>query len=331
MKQTDTAELSETLRRKARMLHGQIASLQRWAAEAGMERAKTESLVAPYYRMLDTLYGEDFPLASLLEDSDLVLRMDGEAVAHAKPRISLIATVFQSVRKRVGAVAYALSGVTGLSRSTLPGEVDLSLSAYAPGSLYLGFNLPPPEQPDKKGNVPLSGVDPLYEATRAAIKALGVVSEMLNRDDSEKTIAREYPDPRVRDTLLSAVRQLAPTGRTGISTVQLGGRESGLGQSLATLTPEIRQTVKGWTEHPVKSTKIESFEGTVREIDLDVRRFELRRISGTSIQEIRCIYAEDMAGDAEQWLNERLRVTGTVECDAAGEPKLLEATEILVA
>lgn len=59
---------------------------------------------------------------------------------------------------------------------------------------------------------------------------------------------------------------------------------------------------------------------------MDAQRFELRRIEGTSIQEIRCVYPAALESVAEECLRKqtKIRVYGKVERSAEGDPKLLE-------
>jgi len=49
---------------KARLVHQQIASLQRWVEDAGGGKKMLDELSAPYYDLLQSIYEEDFPLAS---------------------------------------------------------------------------------------------------------------------------------------------------------------------------------------------------------------------------------------------------------------------------
>ena len=81
--------------------------------------------------------------------------------------------------------------------------------------------------------------------------------------------------------------------------------------------------------HPVKSQEFESFTGTVREIDLDARRFELRRLSGTSIEEIRCIYPERLEKDVQTSLNRKITASGNIARSPDGNPRLLQIVSIV--
>jgi len=74
---------------------------------------------------------------------------------------------------------------------------------------------------------------------------------------------------------------------------------------------------------PAKVTKImrAEFVGTIRELDLDEKRFMLRNIVGYS-NEIRCAHELDEA-DAQKLMNRRMRVSGTAELSKSGHVSLL--------
>ncbi len=309
---------------KVKILLAQAASMQSWAEKSGGGEDLVEKLCAPYYHLIEEIYTEDFPVARAIESSDLLLHLEGSALKQRHPRISLIATVFSSVRKQVGSVAYALAGV--LEKTTLPKDVDLGLTAFAPGSVYLGFSLPDPGSEDEKGERSLLGEeDPLYKATRQAIHALGIISKQVETGASLDEIAKEFPDPKVRDAALTALHQLAPTGRIGIDSVGLCGRGMA-DRKFRTLTPTVRKKLKPWTEHPVQGGESGEFTGTVREIDLDVQRIELRQLVGTAVEEIRCVYPVALEAIAKDALTnqKQVRASGKVERGADNRPRLLE-------
>jgi hypothetical protein len=314
---------------KVKLVHGQIAAIINSAGKNGCDQAFIDQLCSPYYRLLDRIYQDDYPVARAIENSDLVLQFEGEAVDGRDPSIMLIATVFSNVRRRVGSLAYAIAGVLN-PKGTLPKDVDLGLTAYATGSLYLGFSLPDPAGVDENGERSLlQEIDPLYEATKKAIHALGVVSQNLDEGGTEEALAKEIPDPKIRDTALVAVQGLAPTGHSGIRSVSIAGR-SATGRHFSRLTPEIRAIAKTRTETPTTPSEAAEFSGVIREIDLDFRRFELRRIIGSTLEEIRCIYPENLGEIAKAALKSEQQVTvsGTVERSPDGKPKLLQISNL---
>lgn len=307
---------------KIKILHQQIAALQNWVSAAGGSREMLDALCVPYYKALESIYAEDVPLAEAIENSDLLIHVKGAEADAESPRLSIIADIFNRVRKEVGGVAYAIAKVA--NKTSLPKEVDLGLSAYARGSLYLGFAMPPPNAPDKDGNVGLlNEEDPLYVATKSALLSIGTATRDLDSENPKESLARSFPDPQVRDRVVSAIRQLAPTGRKGIDSVSIGGRSVG-DQREVVLTPQLRGTISKLIENPVESEETSVFEGTMREIDFDMRRFYLRKLTNVPQSDIRCAYEEKDEKLAESLANKYIRVIGKVERSKDNVPRLIE-------
>jgi hypothetical protein len=300
------ATWSSVLRRRARLLQQQILSLQRLAEESGADEMTIERYCAPYYRMLDAIYEEDMPVARALDNSDLLLHLDGEGLQLKHPRLSLVTGIMSDVRKQVGTMIRTL--VSSFNEAVeLPREFELGLSSFARGSLYLGFCLPEPGA----GLAILPG-DPFFEASRQALSTFGAITELFERPNAYDSIRRDFADPKLRDAALSAVGQLAPSGRRGVSSVAVGGRALP-GRRWHTLTPDTRQQVRAWLEQPVLSDEIIELTGHVRAIDLDLRRFDLRRIDGGALPDLRCIYPASFDLPAKGWLDSTMRVRGRVE------------------
>ena len=260
--------------------------------------------------------------------SDLLLHLEGAAFKTNLPRVSLISSIFSTVRKQVGSVAYAISGIT--DRKMLPKDVDLGLTAFAPGSLYLGFSLPDVKTADEDGQIKLFGEqDPLYKATKEAIRILGVVSGQVEEGATEDDITEKIPDPMVRDRALSALWHMSPSGRTGIDTISIANRSMG-DRKFRNLTPEIRKKIHRLISSPVKSDETGEYIGTVREIDLDIMRFELRRLVSNTIEGIRCVYKQELSQIAKGALDKKVRVTGKIEKSEKGRPRLLEVQDIKI-
>ncbi len=261
---------------------------------------------ATYYRLLDEIYEKEMPVARALDNSDLLLHLDGEGLQTESPRLSLVAGIMSDVRKQVGAMIKTL--VSSFSEAVdLPREIDLGLSSFAQGSLYLGFALPTPGP----GQIALAG-DPLFNASRKALETLDAVTQHINEPNAYDLVRREFADPKLRDAALSAVGQLAPSGRRGVSSVAIGGRAMRRGP-WHTLTPQTRQQVRAWLERPVLSDEVIELRGQVRAIDLDLRRFDLRRIDGGNLPDLRCIYPASFDLPAKKWLDATVTVRGQVE------------------
>ena len=217
---------NDVLDYKARLLYAQIAQLQQGISEQGGSEELIEALCEPYVELLKSMYAEDYPLAKAIEESDLVIRLEGSAINRESPRISVITGVFTKVRKQVANVAKAIAHISE-SKRRIPKELDLGLSAFARGSLILGFTLPSPEdiEEERGGQQSLLGVeDPLYQAARQAIRTIGVVTQYVAEGKPLSELSESVPDARVRDAALLAVESLAPSARQGISSVSISGK-----------------------------------------------------------------------------------------------------------
>jgi hypothetical protein len=311
---------SSVLRQQAQILHQQIGAMQRLIAESGGNEEMVGKACGPYYHLLDELYERDMPVARALDRSDLLLHLDGEGLQTARPRLSLVTGIMGDVRKQVGTMIKTL--VSSFSEAVeVPREIEFGLSSFAQGSLYLGFSLPEPGP----GQVALSG-DPLFGAFREALSILGSVTEHVNAPNGYDVIRREFADPKLRDAALSAVGHLAPSGRRGVSSLEIGGRALKSG-AWRVLTPQTRQVVRTWLEQPVLSDEVLEFRGRVRAIDLDLRRFDLRRIDGGNLPDLRCIYPASFDLPAKNWLDATVTVRGRVET-YQGAARLLQVQEV---
>lgn len=310
---------SSVLKRRAELLHQQIAAMQRLVTESGGTDEILRQACAPYYRLLNEIYDREMPIARALDRSDLLLHLDGEGLQTGRPRLSLVTGIMGDVRKQIGVMIKTL--VSSINEKVeLPREIDLGLSSFAQGSLYLGFSLPEPNP----GYVVLEG-DPLFAASRQALSTLGAVTEHINEPNAYELIQREFADPKLRDAALSAVGQLAPSGRRGVTSLEIGGRYVQRG-AWRLLTPQTRQQVRAWLERPVISHETMELRGRVRAVDLDLRRFDLRRID-EDLPDLRCIYPAALDARAKGWLDAVVTVRGQVEM-YEGAARLLQIQSV---
>lgn len=312
---------SSVLEHRARILHQQITAMQRLVLESGGSEEMLSRACGSYYRLLDEIYEKDLPVARALDRSDLLLHLDGEGLQTKNPRLSLVTGIMSDVRKQVGTMIRTL--ISSFHETVeLPREIELGLSSFAPGSLYLGFSLPEPDP----GMIALSN-DPMVEASRQALSTFGAVTERVNEPNAYELILEEFADPKLRDAALSAVGQLAPSGRRGVSSMTIGGRSLRQGVTWPTLTPQTRQQVRSWLAKPVLSEERMELRGRVRAIDLDLRRFDLRRVDGGNLPDLRCIYSAAFDMPAQKWLDRTVSVLGQVET-YQGVARLLQVQSV---
>ena len=318
---------------KARELHEQIAAAYLWVKEQGHgDEELFKNMTGQQYDWLRNLYEQELPLAKLLDEADLTLELDGPALQMAHPRVSVVTRTFIRVQERVLSVARTISGFPesgGKRRFRLPHDMELGFISVARGSgLRFGFTIPdPPSAVDS-----LLGVnDPTYQAvTRAvyAIRDLSISMADIVDTEDEVEVAEQarvtLDDPRLRDAALVAVKELSPIRHAGIETVKVAGR--GVERhEIKPMTIGTRRALTHLVSSPVRSQETMVFRGTVREIDLDSKRFDLRGITEGQQNDLRCVYGRQASeDDAKHWLGQSLRVEGRIERDHNGKARLLQ-------
>jgi hypothetical protein len=236
--------------------------------------------------------------------------------------------VFSRVRVQVTKLAKA---VAQLTEKGTPQEVELGLSAFAKGSLILGFTLPTTEEVAIQTGQGSLFSEQYFDAARKAIRTIGLVTQHVTEGRSLDELSELVPDVRIRDTVLTAVKELSPPQRSGIQSVRISGREMRDLELHQPLTATIREQVSKRLERPVTISETQSARpitliGAVREMDLDTHRFDLRHIENMEVNDLRCSYLDATDEEAKVWLNQTVRVIGMVERDRSGKAQLLEIT-----
>ena len=122
-----------------------------------------------------------------------------------------------------------------------------------------------------------------------------------------------------------AASKLAPTGRKGIEGVAFYGPEE-TGVEAPLLTARSRKVLNQALGSPIRVKGHGSFEGVVRAIDLDARRFHIREVE--HIGGLRCMYGPGEYEIAKMALDRRVRVTGNYEVTENQRPRLIAVTSI---
>ena len=303
---------------QTRLIIDHIASMRVRMSEIGIE---SEGSLEPYYQMLERLFDNDLQLARLRDNSDLLLRAEGDAFDH-DPRIQIVSSVFNNISDQVTDLTKAILGVRVDGKITNK-SVDLGLSGIARGSLYFGLKAHSPES-----SLPLLGeADSLFDSTKRALKIIDDVAHTVQYDDehvSMEELSEVVTDPRIRDAALLAVQRIAPSGRRGIDSISVSGTESAPAQ----LTSNHRKAIRTSLDRPViKGEEIE-FQGSVREIDLDAYRFDLRGIADEQVRDVRCAYRGVEGLNPRDLLGATIRARGLIERAADGIPRLMSVLSL---
>lgn len=318
----------DSIERKARIIHRELQAARELAVSVGRD---PDAISAPYFEMLARLYREDFPYASLADNADLVARFVGPGVTSNEPPVSLVAGAFFKLRSQIQHIAKSIVGLED-KKVRWPEHLDPHLSGLAYGSLVVGMRVPRPGELDSQGQLVLEGVtDGLYSAVRDAVRSLPIIPRLIQDEGVSEEVYSLFPDPAVRDTVMLAAHKLAPSKTNkGITDLFLScpGEAEVVPHAL---TKRSREILRNSLKEPAgkRSSGKDSFEGVVREIDLDALRFEIR---GARYQRgIRCIYDERHKGQAREILDCTVRVSGSYEAAADEQPRLVavERIEIL--
>ena len=310
---------------KARIIHGQLA-----AALALMQGEESAGDIAePYMKLLRSLYDDEYVFARLADSSDLLARFEGPAVNDAEPSATIVASAVTNLQRQIRAIAQSIAGLAAEQNVSWPAELEVS--GLAPGSLVVGLNVPPPGRQAADGQQRIPGTaKPAYEAVKGALRSLATVAAFIGETEVDASIDDEFPDPAIRDAVLVAASRLAPTGRQGIDALTFYGSDATPDRGAPKpLTPKSRKVLKRAMAKPVRESASGTFEGVVRAVDLDARRFELRRVHGTGT--IRCAYAADKdALVAREVLDAQVHVSGGYAALQDETPRLVAVDDIAV-
>lgn len=318
---------------KALTLIEQLADTMHWVKQHGNGDSQFfRDMAVDQFGWLRELYVQELPLAKMLDEADLTVELQGEAAKIANPRLNVVTSTFAAVRKNVAQVTKAVAGVRDPQADDkpfhMPQEMELGFSSLVHnGTVRFGFTLPHPD-----GNL-FQADDPLLQAVTSAVSAIKTVSFSLsdfeNEEQAEARVKEALTDPKLRDSALIAIRELAPSGRrAGIKGVAIGGGGVSL-SDVKPLTKESRLAARHILSAPVKEREVITITGTVRETDLDDKRFEVRGIEAGNLTDLRCIYGPKVTDKAaSRWLNQRVEVTGRVERDAKGRARLMKVTHL---
>lgn len=308
--------------RRALSVFEQLSAALRVAPDAAARDAFLADPQNPYLGLLNTLYGEDFQLARVLDTSDLVIHAEGPALRDALPSLRAATWLCGVADRQLRHLIMATMDLAEQKKRVMARNINLRLTGLAPGSLYAGFKLQAPPD-DLFSNEDTAS----FVMAREALQVLPSVPEFIGDEDVLDGIRERLPDPALRDASLTTALHLAPTGQFGIHTLGL----SVPGQPAAELGQRERVVLRDALRRPsLANGKFGRFVGEVRELDMDKTRFHLRGVSG--IGTLRCVLSSvPDRHQAKGLLGEQVAVSGNYATDTAGRPRLLlvDAVEVI--
>jgi hypothetical protein len=313
---------------KARILQDQIAHLSNLAERNGVDATLVREQI---YTEIENIYATEFPLAKAMDESDIVFHLEGPALADHTPRLSLVESIFSNIRSQVFSVANAVAHLgDGLKISDK--DVELSLSALVPGSLYVGIKAEPVGTSVGQPHI-FGDLDTILHATREAIRSIGVLSQTL--DQSSQETIDEVPDPSVRDAAMVAVAKLAPTGKRGVNRITISSTTEKGRTTSEVLTPKLRAELRRQLK-PSKNAKFSSDStkatliGEIRELDLDFRRFELRRVKAHPNASVRCVLHPEADVRLATLAGKKVQVSGLASGEKDGAPTFIHVISVIL-
>ena len=93
---------TDAVEAKARIIHGQMLAARTLANSNG---AAPDGVERPYLDLLNELYRNEFLFAQLVDSSDLVARFEGPALSGRDPTMSIVTSMFSSLRKQIQGIA----------------------------------------------------------------------------------------------------------------------------------------------------------------------------------------------------------------------------------
>lgn len=284
-----------------------------------------EGLPELYLKLLRPLYTEDYAIARLSDSSDLLARYTGPAVDKGAPRMKLVTSVFSILQKQVQNIAQSVVDLGSPTHIKWPDALAPQLTGLAPGSLIAGITIPTKNEATDS-QFEFTGIsDEIHSSVKSALQLLSIVPRYVDDKSLDQSIEGEIPDPALRDTIMLAASNLAPTGKKGINQVFL--RCQGSSETpIKSLTPTSRKTILQYLDKPLKTLKDGSFQGVIREIDLDKRRFHIRQVEGVGA--IRCKYSNELDKKARGILDATVVVKGQFEENEKQQPSLMDVMDV---
>lgn len=294
-----------------------VASLPKIFQEYGMNQEEVDDILMSHLHELREIFIKDYSNALLLDKSDVIISARGQGVDFGTAPMFVFSYMLDSSRRQINNIVKAINKS---ENKTIPQEFEPEVIGFAPGSIHLGLAAPTFESTERI----FGRSDPIIRDVKLALDGLTYASSAVVASSSVDELADRISDPAARDAALQAVSKIAPSSRNIIEEIGIIGITQD-NPSSSVLTKKERQIAREISNKPrEKATYQSSFIGSVREIDLDQKRFEIRKIESLpDILSIRCVYDKSFNEIMRKLLGRRVKVGGITENDRDGIPRIL--------
>lgn len=305
---------------KANLLHSEIASIIAFHKQHN----QPVPTLHPILNLLNRMYSDEFELAKLLDQSDIVLHAEGTSVHNENPRLDILTWLFDLANKQFQNLIQNTLSIDNLSYKD---SLNIELTGLAHGSIYAGFKVAEQQLEPMlfaNDNAQTSAIlDGLHNLTS--------VPKFIGKTGISPDITERIPDAWQRDIALMAALNFSPSGRNGVHTIEMFSPQEPDSER-ATLNLETRVVLREVAvKKPVMTatTKHGTFIGDLREIDLDKRRITIRNVSEQKFS-VRCAFSNAHVQTAKEALasERKVKVTGKYEEDKSGKPRMMSIETI---
>lgn len=299
---------------KTALLHNEMAGIIAFHKQ----HSQPPPDLSPTIKLLDTMYREEFELASLLDTSDIVLHAEGTSTISINPRLDILTWLLEKANQQLENL---IKNTFSIANNSYKNNVNFELTGLAHGSIYAGFRA----VDSSLNGFQDFGMDSILNDVRNSIEAVVDVPQFLSETGVSDGIITAIPDAGMRDIAMMTALNLSPSGRNGVHTIDISApMRSKMTAELSTKTRVILRETAAKKPVMSKNTKHGNFIGDLREIDLDKHRITIRNVSTDGFA-IRCVFAPSHEKEARAAIasQAKVKITGHYEEDKNGKPRLM--------
>lgn len=258
---------------------------------------------------LADLYNNELPLAEIMDLSDLVVHAEGASIKKDVFKLKALNALTETTNDSL------LNLVANSFRHTEPKlvkkQLSVDITGLAPGSIFIGTKI-------RIKDTPALFEDEDKSLIEDSLNALYQTISFIKEDEIDAQITEAISDPAIRDSTMIAALGLAPSGKQGISKVEIISPNK---KSVHVLTPANRKILRNSIRKGLTTRSTQTrLEGEVREINLDTYRFVIK----TNDQfVVRCLLSSLNKDLAQRLIGKQIVVRGNCEYDRNNNPRLL--------